>query len=113
MIHMLSRFNLKPDADLKTFEKHYISFFLSIFGQLDWLKQLGKLGERVGDTPMDTDSIDAQQYYVVMEFRDRDQLDGAYYYMENGSVVPEFFEAHEQIKKTVENPVFTCWQDGE
>ena len=81
MIHMLSRFDLKPGTELEGFAADYYGF-VERAKQLDLAVSTGKIGRRVSDTPMDTDADDAQEYYVIMSFRDREQLDRAYDYMD-------------------------------
>ena len=110
MIKMLSRFDLKPNVDLETFEKRYYEFCARAV-QSGLAVGTDKIGRRISETPMDTDAEGAQEFYVVMTFRDRDQLDQAYEYMNNGLVHASDQKPHTAIKHYVKNPVFTCWQE--
>ena len=73
------------------------------------LESSGALGRRVSDTPMDTDDESAPEYYAVMSFRDREQLDSAYDYLSDADVRER--SAHPTVHHTVANFVFTCWRD--
>jgi len=110
MIRMLSRFDLKPGIDLKTFEQHYYDF-VERAKKINIAISTDKIGRRISDTPMDTDAEDAQEFYVVMTFRDREQLNHAYEYMENADADPKAAKSHNAVKSYVLNPVFTCWQE--
>ncbi|MEM9277964.1 MAG: DUF6614 family protein [Pseudomonadota bacterium] len=110
MIYMLSRFDLKPETDFQSFQKSYARFFEHI-KSVGLAETAGKICARVHNTPMDTDEEDAPEYYAIMTFRDRDQLDEAYRYMATGNAHPAHLESHETINKAITNQVFTCWQD--
>ena len=110
MIKMLSRFDLKPGIDIALFAEHYYSFVERAI-DMDLAVSSDRIGRRVNDTPMDTDADDAQQYYVLMHFRDREQLDRAYEYMDSDTAEPQDLKPHSLVKKYVKNPVFTCWQE--
>jgi len=110
MIHMLSKFDLKQDEDLQDFEQQYYTFFERV-KRLGLAEATGKIGRRVADTPMDTDEEDAQEYYVIMSFRDREQLDRAYAYMDGEMLAPEDGKPHTAVKFLAQNSVFTCWQE--
>lgn len=110
MIQMLSRFDLKPDTDLSAFSDSYFEFFERM-KEKGFAEATGKIGKRISDTPMDTDAEDAQQYYVIMSFRDREQLDQAYAYMDQNIVPVEEDAPHANVMRIVHNFVFTCWQE--
>ena len=112
MIHMLSRFDLAPGVTLKVFSENYDR----LFGQLrnlDLVETTGAVGERVADTPMDTDAVDAPRYYVVMSFRDRAQLDASYAYFAEGAASPDHVATHLKLNRGAINHVFTCWEDAD
>lgn len=111
MIHMLCRFNLKAGATLRTFEENYDRFFAYMQSR-GLAETTGTVGKRLHDTPMDTDSVDAPEYYVVMTFCDRQQLDRSYAHISQENVAPEQLAAHVNIKQVIDNPIFTCWQTG-
>ena len=110
MIHMLSRFDLIPGIDLATFQAHYDAFFeqMRVAGLAE---HTGKVGRREADTPMDTDHETTQTYFVVMSFRDRDQMDRAYDHISGTDERSR--SAHPAVHRSVTNSVFTCWRDPE
>ncbi|MEM9330409.1 MAG: hypothetical protein AAGA53_03720 [Pseudomonadota bacterium] len=110
MIYMLSKFDLSPDVDFKAFQKDY-SEFVQDMRSMDLAVSTGNVGTRIADTPMDTDLDDAPRFYVIMTFRDRDQLDKAYRYIATGQAKPEHLKSHQRVHNAILNPVFTCWQD--
>ncbi|MFT5549880.1 MAG: hypothetical protein ACI9CO_001810 [Candidatus Azotimanducaceae bacterium] len=108
MFHMLSWFDLKPQQDIQAFKPAY-SHFVKQMQALDLVESSGPIGQRQSDTPMDTDDDRKQQYFVIMTFRDRPQVDKAYAY------IMEYIEpgklAHGAVYSKVVNPYFICWQD--
>ena len=108
MIHMLSRFDLKPGVDLRVFQSSYKAFCEQMQAK-GLLVETGKIGRRVSDTPMDTDANLAPEYYSVMSFRDRQQLDAAYAYIEGLNAQDKV--DHVAVSGAVLGPVFTCWRD--
>ena len=110
MIHMLSRFDLKPGVSFASFRASYVDFVERM--RADGLVEAtGKIGRREADTPMDTDDEKAPEYYVVMSFRNRHQLDEAYAYMTDANA--QDATAHAAVHEAVTNFVFTCWRDVE
>lgn len=108
MFHMLSCFDLKPGEDIDTFRVGYEAF-VSEMQKLDLVIDSGPIGARQSDTPMDTDDERDHDYFAVMSFRDRPQVDAAYaHIMEH---IGPGDAAHDTIYTRVENPVFICWQD--
>ena len=112
MIHMLSNFDLKSNVDVAEFEHSYLSFIHAI-RKLDLIASSGPIGQRVKDTPMDTAQANEPEFYTIMSFRDRVQLDAAYEYFLNSDKAREEHNFHGEIHKMIANPVFTCWQDRE
>ena len=108
MIHMLSRFDLKPGVDLQAFQSSYKVFCEEMQAE-GLLVETGEIGRRVSDTPMDTDTDQAPEYYSVMSFRDRQQLDAAYAYIEG--LRTQNKADHVIVSGAVLGPVFTCWRD--
>lgn len=108
MIHMLSRFDLKPGVDLQAFQSSY-KVFCEEMRAKGLLVETGEIGRRVSDTPMDTDTDQAPEYYSVMSFRDRQQLDAAYDHIEGLRARDK--ADHVAVSGAVLGPVFTCWQD--
>lgn len=110
MIHMLSRFDLKPGIDPATFQAHYDAFFEQMRAA-GLAERTGKVGRREADTPMDTDDDNTQTHYVVMSFKDRDQMDRAYEHIVGSDERSR--SAHPAVHRSITNSVFTCWRDYE
>ncbi|MDH3474208.1 MAG: hypothetical protein OEM59_11000 [Rhodospirillales bacterium] len=108
MFHMLSCFDLKPGEDIGVFRRAYADF-VAYMKSADLVEDSGPIGRRQSDTPMDTDSERGHEYFVIMSFRDRKQVDAAYAYIRQHVEPGE--SAHNQVYGKVENPVFICWQD--
>ena len=105
---MLSCFNLKPDEEIAVFRKAYLNFVADM-KSIDLVVETTPIGRRVTDTPMDTDGERDHQYFSVMSFRDRAQVDAAYAYILKHIEPGE--TSHNEVYTRVENPVFICWQD--
>ncbi|MEM7427657.1 MAG: DUF6614 family protein [Pseudomonadota bacterium] len=108
MIHMLSRFDLKPGVSIEAFSQEY-STLVEQMRAKGLVSSTGQIGRREADTPMDTDADDAPEYYVVMSFADREQLDRSYAYLTDTSANQA--TSHPAVNRSVTNHVFTCWQD--
>jgi len=110
MIHMLSRFDLKPGIDIETFRSHYDALFHEM-RDAGLVESTGKVGQREANTPMDTDDECTRTCFVVMSFSDRDQMDRAYDHI--AGTVDQTASAHPAVYRSVTNSVFTCWRDPE
>ncbi len=108
MFHMLSCFKLKPGEDIATFAAAYAEF-VETMQALDLVVATGPIGKRQNETPMDTDDERDHEYFVVMTFRDRAQVDAAYAHIERHFGPGD--EAHDAVYTRVTDPVFICWQD--
>lgn len=108
MFHMLSCFNLKPGEDIDSFRDAYEDFVACMRG-LDLVAESGAVGRRQSDTPMDTDEERNHEYFAIMSFRDRAQVDAAYAYIMKH--VDPGDSSHNAVYERVEDPVFICWQD--
>ena len=108
MFHMLSCFDLKPGEDIETFRNAYDEF-ADFMKSVDLVADSGPVGRRQSDTPMDTDDERNHEYFAIMSFRDRAQVDAAYAYIKKHLEPGE--SSHNAVYKKVENPVFICWQD--
>lgn len=108
MFHMLSCFNLKSGEDIETFRKAY-NDFVAYMKSIDLVANSGPVGQRQSNTPMDTDDERHHQYFAIMSFRDRTQVDAAYAYIKKHVEPGE--SSHNGVYERVENPVFICWQD--
>ena len=110
MIHMLSRFDLKPGFNPGEFAENYARVVDDMRAE-GLAEATGAVGRRERGTPMDTDAVDAQEFYAVMTFRDRAQLDAAYERLLGDRTGLRRLPSHEYVKQAVSNPVFTCWAD--
>ncbi|TNF89468.1 MAG: hypothetical protein JSU67_06795 [Gammaproteobacteria bacterium] len=108
MFHMISCFNLKPGEDIETFRSAYVTF-LDEMKAIDLVESSGPIGRRQNDTPMDTDNQRDHEYFVVMSFRDRKQVDAAYDHIMQH--IGPTDAAHDTVYTRVRDPVFICWQD--
>lgn len=105
---MLSSFDLKPDEGFDLFAESY-QVFLEDLRVADAIADTGPLGRRVADTPMDTDDARSQQYFSILTFRDRAQLDAAYAHIE-ARQRPET-ATHLMMHRKLTSTVFLCWED--
>lgn len=108
MFHMLSCFDLKPGENITDFSEAYAAF-VEQMQRLNLVEYSGPVGRRQTDTPMDTDSERDHDYFAVMSFRDRAQVDAAYAHIMDHVGASDI--AHEAVYNRVLNPVFICWQD--
>jgi len=108
MFQMLSCFDLKPGEDIACFRQAYADF-VAHMKSIDLVEDSGPIGGRQRDTPMDTDDERDHQYFVLMSFRDRPQVDAAYAYIMKHIEPGE--TSHNGVYSKVANPVFICWQD--
>jgi hypothetical protein len=107
MIHMLSRFDLTPGTTIEAFRTAYEQLVEDMRSE-GLVVSSGSIGRREADTPMDTDDAEAPEYYAVMSFEGRRQLDDAYAYLARPDI---HNDAHAAIHRAVVNAVFTCWRD--
>ncbi len=110
MFHMLTCFDLKPDVEIGDFRAAYSDFVAHMQG-LDLVARTGPIGRRQSDTPMDTDSERDHQYFVIMSFRDRAQVDVAY--ARHLTHQEPTKSVHNAVQSQMLNPIFICWQDIE
>jgi hypothetical protein len=108
MFHMLTCFDLKPEVEIGAFRAAYSNFVEHMQG-IDLVECTGPIGNRQSDTRMDTDSERDHEYFVIMSFRDRVQVDAAYAYLVPHEEPAE--SAHKAVYSKVQNQIFICWQD--
>ncbi len=108
MIHMLSRFDIEPDVTVDVFRAEYQTFTAQMVSA-GMVESSGEIGRRERNTPMDTDDEQAPEYYVIMSFKDRRQLDETYAYLTGKEA--QDATAHTFVHRSVRNAVFTCWRD--
>ncbi len=108
MFHMLSCFDLNPGEDIETFRNAYDEF-ADFMKSVDLVADSGPVGRRQSDTPMDTDDERKHEYFAIISFRDRAQVDAAYAdiekHVEPGESSPN------GVYERAKNPVFICWED--
>jgi len=108
MFHMLSCFNLRPGETAEAFQRSYNAFFRDMQAQ-DLVLSTGPVGRRRADTPMDTDNERHHEYFVVMSFRDRPQVDAAYAHIQS-QLQPQAAR-HHAVFGQVQDAIFICWED--
>ena len=110
MFHMLSCFDLDPETEIEAFRADYLEFVAQM-KSIDLVESTDLIGRRQNDTPMDTDGERHQEYFVIMNFRDRKQVDAAYAHIQGHKEPGE--SIHTSVYAKVRNPIFICWQDLE
>jgi hypothetical protein len=110
MFHMLTCFDLKSDVQIGAFRTAYSDFVEYLRG-IGLVERSGPIGRRQSDTKMDTDGERDHEYFVIMTFRDRAQVDAAYGYLVPHEEPAE--SAHKAVYSKVQNQIFICWQDME
>ncbi len=110
MFHMLTCFDLAPDVEIGAFRAAY-SDFVTHLRSINLVAGTGPIGRHQSETPMDTDSERDHQYFVIMPFRDRAQVDVAYAQFLSRQEPTQ--SVHHKVQTMMQNPVFICWQDIE
>lgn len=108
MFHMLTCFNLKPGIDLQDFRQSY-DHFVAYMKSINLAEGTGPVGKRQSDTAMDTDAERNHEYFVVMSFQNRAQVDKAVELLYAHTEPSE--SAHKAVYSKVQDPIFICWQD--
>jgi len=108
MYTMLSAFDLKPGIELAMFRSRYADF-MSAMCEAGLVESAGPLQLRVSNTPMDTNEAWTHQFFTLMTFRDREQLDASYDVIAGRTGAG--FAEHIDVRRWVKNPVFTCWAE--
>ncbi len=108
MFHLLSCFNLDPEDDIEDFRLEYLEFVAQM-RSIDLVESTGPIGRRQNDTKMDTDDERHHEYFVIMSFRDRKQVDAAYAHILAHKEPGE--STHRSVYAKVRDPIFICWQD--
>ncbi len=111
MIRMLSAFDLGFGEDETAFRASYADFMAKLYAA-DLIVTADPPGRRVSDTPMDTADDDTRQFFSIMYFRDRAQLDKAYAYLESQDDTA-MTAAHRGMYRRITNSLFLCWDEGE
>jgi len=108
MFHMLTCFDLKPGVEPEDFRAAYAAF-VDYMKSIDLVHGTGPIGRRQSDTRMDSDGERDHQYFLLMSFRDRAQVDAAYAHLVPHEEPAE--SAHKSVYGKVRNQIFICWQD--
>ncbi len=109
MIRMLSAFNLKPGEDETAFRAAYQDFITELHATC-MILAADPPGRRVRDTPMDTGDNYAQEFFSIMCFRNRAQLDEAYAHIEE-RMKSSTTATHLRMYRRITNSVFLCWEE--
>ena len=75
------------------------------------VESTGPIGQRQSDTKMDTDGERDHEYFVIMSFRDRAQVDAASAHLAPHKEPAE--STHHAVYAKVRNQIFICWEDLE
>jgi hypothetical protein len=105
---MLTCFNLKPGITIGEFETCY-NAFVEYMRKNGMVESTGPIGRRQRDTRMDTDSERDHEFFVVMSFRDRSQVDTAWSHLKPHTEPAE--SIHGAVYSKALSPIFICWQD--
>lgn len=105
---MLSSFNLREGETPESCQAA-INEFADHMHQQQMLVSVGPLGQRVANTPMDTDDERKLDYYFLSYFENREQSDQAYTLIEQG--VEPGVSIHRAMISKVKDAVFTCWNE--
>ena len=108
MFHMISCFNLVPGESIGDFRRVLIEF-VEHMQTKGLVSSCGPIGRRYEHPIMDTDSERNQQYYFVMTFNDRDQLERAVACLERREQPAD--SSHKAVFSRTEDGIFTCWKD--
>ena len=108
MLHMMGCFYLDPSSSLDALRDDFEQYVRHL-KDIDLLVEARPIGRRYADTPMDTDEERDHEFYVLMSFRDRSQMDAAYGHIE-ASKKPAA-GLHLNFMKRIRDPVFFCWED--
>ena len=108
MFRMLTCFNLKPDVSIDEFHRAIDDLNTRLI-ELDLIDSVSPIGKRQKDTIMDTDEERDQEFFFIMNFRDRAQCDRAIVHMYSSDVPTE--SAHANVQMMISDEIFICWQD--
>lgn len=109
MIHMLDRFDLRPGVEEDRFRLDFADFAAGLRNE-DLIVDSGPVGRREADTPMDTDAAVALRYFVLLSFRDRDQVDAAWAHFSTSMAGPRPIVCG-AVLAAIGESAFTCWRD--
>jgi hypothetical protein len=107
MFLMLTCFDLKSDIMIDGFKTAYKQFVEFMRG-IDLVERSGPISRRQSDTIMDTDDERDHQYFAVMSFRDRTQVDAAIAELFGHTEPAE--PMHKGVYSKVQNQIFICWE---
>jgi hypothetical protein len=108
MFHMLTCFDLEPEASLDEF-REALARFTRHMKDIDLVERTGPIGRRQRHPIMDTDDERDHEYYFIMSFRDRFQCDRAVEYILPRKQPVE--SIHSAVHTRVKDPIFICWED--
>lgn len=105
---MLSCFDLKSDVTIDEF-KQSINRFSVLMQELGLVESVEPLSRRQRHPVMDTATEHDQEYFFIMNFRDREQCDRAVDQIRCQKEPGETF--HNSIISKITNDVFICWEN--
>ncbi len=108
MFHMLTFFDLKPGKSIDEFRQS-LAEFTAHLSEIDLVQSTGPIGRRQRHEVMDTDDERDHEYYFTLSFRDRAQCDRAVEHILRNEEPAE--SIHNAVYSSVEDPIFTCWED--
>ncbi len=108
MLHMVGCFHLDSTSVIELIREDY-QRYVSHLKSIDLIVKSGPIGRRHANTPMDTDKERDYEYFILMTFRNRAQMDAAYTHIQNKA--EPAVDLHLQFMKNVKDPVFFCWED--
>lgn len=105
---MLTCFDLKPGVEVPEFAAALDRYTEHMVSR-DLLATVSEIGLRQRDTILDTDEDRSQDYFFIMQFRDRAQADAATTLIEQGDADAD--PIHRAMYAKADNMVFLCWED--
>ena len=105
---MLTCFDLNPGIEPEAF-RQALADYTAHMRELDLVESNSPIGRRQSDTIMDTDDERDHQYFTIMTFRDRAQVDAAVDYIK--AHTEPGHSIHHATYSKVQDPIFICWQD--
>ncbi len=108
MFHMLTCFNLKPNATLEDFQRALDDFARHLEAE-NLISSIGPVGRRHKHAIMDTDDERNHQYFFVTTFRDLAHCDLAVDYIMPHTEPGD--SSHKNVYARIDDPVFICWED--
>ena len=107
---MLTCFDLKPKHSITEFQKS-LTDYTAHMHELDLVESHSPIGLRQSDTILDTDDERKQKYFMIMQFRDREQYDKAVAYIKNFEEPAK--SLHTNAYSKTKKLTYISWEDIE